>query len=93
MRMLVAYVGESLKSGCGINRELYSRNALTDGNGNKIGTCYLSSSWPVNSWRGSHMFQIYAWVNGKEYTGRGFGRGMSVVLRETAYSKRNPHNS
>ncbi|UUV43265.1 hypothetical protein RCCWILLIS_93 [Rhodobacter phage RcCWillis] len=90
MANLVAYVGESLKSGAGIDRELYSRNILTDWHGNRIGTCYLSNSWPVNSYIGSRMYQIYAWVDGKEYTGRGFGRGMSVNLRETALSLKNP---
>lgn len=90
MANIVAYVGESLKSGSGIDCELYSRNALNDWGGNRIGTCYLSNSWRVNSYIGTRMFQIYAWVDGKEYTGRGFGRGMAVVLRETAHSKRNP---
>lgn len=54
---------------------------LTDFAGKKIGTCRLASSWKVNSYIGSRMYQIYATVNGVKYTGRGFGTGMSVNLR------------
>lgn len=50
--------------------------------------CFLSTSWRVNSYIGTHMFQIYARVEGRDYTGRGFGEGMCVNLRETAESAR-----
>lgn len=58
--------------------------ALTDWHGRQIGTCYISRSWRVNSYIGSHMCQIYARINGVDYTGRGFGEGMSVKLRRCA---------
>jgi len=87
---LVAYVGANLNSGIGVDRQHGTRHELTDWHGNRLGSCALASSWRVNSWIGSRMYQIYAWANGKEYTGRGFGEGMVVVLRETALSKRNP---
>ena len=90
MGKLCAYVGKNMNSGFGIERQYGTRHELTDWHGNKIGTCYLSTSWQVNSYIGSRMSQIYAWANGKEYTGRGFGEGMAVVLRETAHSRKNP---
>ena len=58
--------------------------ALNDWHGNQIGTCYISRSWRVFSYLGSHMNQIYARINGVDYTGRGFGEGMSVRLRRCA---------
>ena len=79
-----------MNSGFGLDRQHGTRHELTDWEGNKIGSCYLASSWPVNSHVGNRMHQIYAWVDGKEYTGRGFGERMSVALRETALSLKNP---
>lgn len=49
---------------------------LHDAASKKIGWCKIVSKWKVNSWIGSHMFQIEATVDGKTYTGRGFGHGM-----------------
>ena len=86
---ILAYVGKNNKNGMGVDRIVGSTHDLTDFRGNKIGKCTLPRSWRVNSYVGSHMYQIYAWTNGKEYTGRGFGQGMAVILRETAASKRN----
>ena len=89
MTNLIAYVGNTVGDGMGVERNgSFSRRELTDWHGEKLGACYLGRGWPVQSYIGSRMFQIYATVNGKEYTGRGFGEGMSVVLRETAASKR-----
>jgi hypothetical protein len=84
----VAYVGDSLNDGMGLDRSYRSRRALNVWTGLPIGTCFLSSSWKVNSYIGDRMYQIYATVNGRQFTGRGFGQGMAVVLRETAASKR-----
>lgn len=86
---IVAYVGETVGDGMGVDRSGdTSRRFLTDWHGNKIGRCNLYISWPVRSCIGNRMYQIYATIGDKVYTGRGFGAGMSVVLRETAASKR-----
>lgn len=78
----VAYVGPKLGDAMGCDKwSDGSRRALNDWDGTRIGTCFLSSSWWVNSCIGSRMWQIYATVNGADYTGRGFGEGMSVNLR------------
>lgn len=82
MTKILGYVGKTLGDGMGVNRHgSTSHRALTDWHGNQLGTCFLSSSWRVRSYFGSHMFQIYAQVDGKDYTGRGFGEGMAVILR------------
>lgn len=91
---LCAYVGNAEPNGMGIDREYGRTFPLTVWVGQKIGYCTLASKWHVNSGIGSHMHQIYAWIRGadgveREYTGRGFGPGMAVMLRETAKSKRN----
>jgi hypothetical protein len=80
----VAYVGKPIPhSGCGATN-YKPRHELTGGNGKQIGTCFISSSWRVRSYIGSHMCQIYAIINSVHYTGRGFGEGMSVRLRPCA---------
>lgn len=82
----VGYVGELLNvnpHGTSM-RVTNGTRALTDWHGNQIGTCYLSSSWPIRSYIGSRMYQIYARIDGVDYTGRGFGEGMSVNLRRCA---------
>jgi hypothetical protein len=56
--------------------------------GDSLGSCHLGAGWRVRSFTGSRMFQATAWVNGREFTGRKFGPGMYVSLRETARSKR-----
>ena len=61
--------------------------------GHAIGKARKGSSWRVNSHWGSHMHQFYAVVQGREFTGRGFGEGMVIVLRETAASKRKREGS
>ncbi len=82
---LVAYVGKTLGDGMGVDRHgSTSRRVLADWHGKELGTCFLSSSWPVRSYIGSRMYQIYARVDGVDYTGRGFGEGMAVMLRPCA---------
>lgn len=49
---------------------------------------YAASSWRVNSCYGSTMTQYYAWIGGRQYTGRGLGEGMCIRLKETAESRR-----
>jgi hypothetical protein len=79
---ITAYVGKPLGDGMGVDKSgPTSRRALTDWHGKAIGTCFLSSSWPVRSYIGSRMYQVYARIGGVDYTGRGFGEGMAVNLR------------
>lgn len=79
---IIGYVGALLGDGMGVERfGPTSRRALEDWHGNPIGQCALTSSWRIHSHLGSHMYQIYATVDGREYTGRGLGEGMSVRLR------------
>lgn len=59
--------------------------------GLEIGTATRGAQWRVNSCIGTQMAQFYARVGGREYTGRGFGSGMCIKLRETAESKRSRH--
>jgi len=84
----VAFVGKKLGDGMGTDRfGETSRHELTLWTGERIGTCALGRGWPVRSYIGPRMYQIYATVNGVEYTGRGFGEGMAVVLRPCAKQK------
>jgi hypothetical protein len=81
----VAYVGKKLGDGMGVERfGETSRHELTLWTGEKIGTCALGRSWRVPAYTGERMYQIYATVNGVNYTGRGCGQGMAVVLRPVA---------
>ena len=93
---LVAYVGKPVNLGTAFEQsrgytlggEATSRREVTTWMGDVLGTCTLGTGWRVNSYVGSRMYQIHARIAGREYTGRGFGEGMAVVLRETAASKR-----
>ena len=85
----VAYIGKTIGDGMGVDRHgPTSRRALTTWTGEQLGYCALRNSWRVGSAYGSRMYQVHATAFGREYTGRGFGEGMSIVLRETASSKR-----
>ena len=83
---LVAYMGQPDRQAC--NYESAQPWPVTTWAGNRIGTATISAKWRVRSFMGSHMFQFYARIADREYTGRGFGEGMCVSLRETAASKR-----
>lgn len=76
----VAYIGDKLNAGS-------SRNIVTTWTGLPIGTAYNGSKW--RSGTHSELTQYTAYIGGRTFTGRGQGRGMCVVLRETAQSKRN----
>lgn len=84
-----AYIGTPEKNGMGIDREIGQTYPVTVWTGLPIGNATKGASWRVQSAFGTHMHQFYARVNGREFTGRGFGEGMAVVFRETAESKRN----
>lgn len=90
---LCAYVANADPNGMGADRQYGRTYPLTVWTGQKIGYCTLASKWRVNSAYGTHMHQIYAWIRDadgieREYTGRGYGPGTAVMLRETAKSKR-----
>ena len=66
---IIGYVGKPVPGA--------ARRDLTDWHGNKIGTCYISSTWKTpHSYVSDVMHQIYARVDGVDYTGRGAGEGM-----------------
>lgn len=85
---LVAYIGEGMRNGMGLDRVLGQTFPVTVWTGEPIGFATCGSRWRVNSYMGTHMCQFYARINGREYTGRGFGAGMCIALRETAESRR-----
>lgn len=90
---LVAYIGQRRNNGIGVDRIIGASYPVTVWTGLQIGIATKGAEWRVNSFIGTHMAQFYARIAGREYTGRGFGEGMSIVLRETAESKRkNPRN-
>jgi hypothetical protein len=73
---ILAYIGHGLGDGT-------RKHTLTDWHGELIGHCYLGKSWEVrNSYIGTRMYQVYATISGKRYTGRSWGEGMAVNLRE-----------
>lgn len=59
----VAYVGKGMRE-------------LTDWEGNVIGTCVITASWPIRSYVSNRMYQIRAHIGGRFYTGRSAGEGM-----------------
>lgn len=60
-------------------------NRLQSWNGIDIDglTLTVTSSWKVNSWTGSRMYAYRAVYRDHRYHGRGFGDGMSLVLRRS----------
>ena len=61
---------------------------LTTWAGDVLGQVYLGCGWRVHSHIGSRMYQAFAWIDGREYTGRTYGKGMLVNLRLTAAAQR-----
>ena len=55
--------------------------AITTWHGEFIGTITSKKSWHIYSYMSDRMYQIYAKVNGKFYTGRTLGAGMITKLR------------
>jgi hypothetical protein len=80
---LTAYVGRQLGHGTHPITGVFSfrKHEVTDFQGKALGTCVLASKWRVNSYVGTHMYQVYAVINGHVFTGRSFGESMSVNLR------------
>lgn len=83
---LVAYLGRPDRQAC--NYETGQPWPVTVWTGREIGRAFVRSKWRVRSFIGSHMHQFEARINGRVFTGRSFGEGMAIVLRETAASKR-----
>lgn len=89
---LIAYIGTGNKNGMGCDRIIGQTYPITVWTGLPIGNATIGSSWRVNSYMGTHMHQFYARIAGREYTGRSFGEGMCIILKETAASKKSRSN-
>ena len=89
---LIAYIGTGNKNGMGCDRIMGQTYPITVWTGLPIGYATKSSSWRVDSYISSHMHQFYAQIAGREYTGRSFGEGMYIRLKETAASKKSHSN-
>jgi hypothetical protein len=63
---------------------------LKDWHGRTLGTWRATSSWRVRSHMGTRMYQIVATVDGRNYTGRGFGEEMIYRGRRVARERRRP---
>jgi len=62
---------------------------LGNWHGGRMGTWRATSSWRVQSHYGTHMYQIIATLDdGRIYTGRGFGEGMSFRGKRIASQRR-----
>lgn len=61
---------------------------VTTWTGDILGSCYLGAGWKHRGFTAPRQYQATAWINGREFTGRTFGSGMFIGLRETAASKR-----
>lgn len=84
-----AYMSQTREQREGTNYVACRLWNVTTWTGNILGTAQISSSWSTpKSFVGSRMYQFKARIGGREYTGRGYGEGMSIVFRETAASKR-----
>lgn len=87
--VIYAYIGTANQNGMGLDRTYGQTWPVSVWTGRPIGYATRGAGWRVNSFMGSHMYQFYARIGGREYTGRGFGEGMCIRLKETAASKRN----
>lgn len=86
--IVTAYPGHSLLDTP--KQDAMGARPLMDFFGNRIGTVTFTASWPINSHVGNRMYQMRATIDGVpgEFTGRGLGAGMSVVLRPVTSRKR-----
>lgn len=85
---IFAYVGEANSDGMGLDRTAGQTWPITVWTGQPIGYATRGRPWRVHSYVGTHMAQYYARIRGREYTGRSFGPGLYIRLKETAASKR-----
>lgn len=83
-----AYVGKGNLDGAGCDRVVAQSYNVTTWTGEKICAATKGASWHVRSHMGDVMSQFYARFNERAYTGRSFGSGMYIRLKETAESKR-----
>ena len=56
--------------------DIGARGELRAWSGEVLGMCRVVGRWPVRSHWASHMLQVEATIDGRTYTGRGFGNGM-----------------
>ena len=70
---IVAYIGTKEPSRLSVDVGVWT--------GDKLGVAYQTSSWRVNSYVDNVMYAYRAKIGNREYVGRGFGQGMSIVLR------------
>lgn len=85
---IFAYIGNPRGNGMGCEGIIGQGYPVQVWTGLQIGNATKGATWQVNSFIGSHMSQFYARIGGREYTGRGFGEGVCIRLKETAQSKR-----
>lgn len=86
---IVAYMSLSREARESTNYAPCRRWDVTTWTGLPIGFAYETSKWRTpRSFVSLTMSQFTATIGGRQYTGRGAGDGMSIVLRETAASKR-----
>lgn len=84
---LTAYIGKREPNGMGFDRGEGGGFPVTVWTGLQIGNCSLSE----HEGRGrsfERVYQCYATIEGRTYTGKTGGVGMYVNLKETAESKR-----
>ncbi len=71
-----------------IGADEHGRPLVTVWTGLPLGCAHVTSKWRVDSYMSRERFAYSAMIGGREYHGRGFGKGMFVSLKETAASKR-----
>lgn len=83
-----AYIGQPARNGMGCDRIVGQTYPVTVWTGERLGNATRGAFIRSNQY-GERMYQFYARINGRDYTGRSYGPGMYISLRETADSKRN----
>lgn len=86
--VIFAYIGKANCDGMGCDGTVGQTYQVTTFTGDSLGVATKGASWLIRSYIGNTMSQFYARIKGREYTGRGFGSGMCIRLKETAASKR-----
>ena len=84
---IFAYIGAPMGNGMGCDGFVGQSYPVTVWTGEKIGNATKGATWRVGNY-GDELSQFYARINGREFTGRGQGQGMCIILKERAESKR-----
>lgn len=96
----IQHAGKSFEAGGAVVTDNYiiaypgDNGQLRDWHGKVIGKYRVTSSWPAiffgcQSWQGERMFAMRATVDGREYSLRGFGKGMVARGRAVKTRKGN----